>query len=336
MACLPGCLPGETKCPDGNCCPAGRHCGSGGHCECDQPLCGGFCCKVGDFCCGTSREAGYCCGAQQANKENKALCGEGAETLNNDSLLIGLGGTGLSFLGGKVAGKVAAAIASLESAAYKYTANALSHCKADPPDSNYRHIVKPASYKLPAIQAGEGVNAVAADAVNRMLANQVRAPSLVEAWIVSIERAQGAGIAGNKQWVTRQVKAAAKFANQAADAYALDVSLRRGARSALEASGISEVTLTVTEVMQAQQEIASNGLAPELVASMRAVHISQSDIDALKAAILAAPPMQFAQPVLLAPLTNPNVLRDSSSMAATLREYAKRARQNPIARTAAI
>jgi hypothetical protein len=321
--CVQQCPADEEACGNGNCCPSGSTCNPDGSCRCKTDLCGAACCRDGSFCCNeVSGIAPYCCGPAELKRQHKQDCAsralDASDTGANYVVCAQLPVPGVD------------KYCNLASAAATKQSNKFQRCANDPPDSHYRSIVRPRLPHFPSVQSAHGINGAAAKAVNRMFVNQVRADELLSAWITSVERAQGAANARNRRWIVRQMKAAAKFADQAADAYTNDVTLRRQARKALQKSGAKEFTITVAQARAAQQTIRNKGLPAAVISALRKLGVTQHEIDALRAHILVTPASRFARPVLLAPLTDPTTLRNDRHVAADLRAFAKSARRKQI------
>jgi hypothetical protein len=333
--CLPNCEhlfgPGARNCGK-ECCPPNLACREGGKkCgACLDDLCGGVCCSAqlgswAPFCCGRSRETGTCCGPEQAKKENKEVCNEFALQWNHFAAEASIASAALGKLSAG-AGLVAGAISGVA-----WKANAvLSSCAADPPDRRFKSIARPPKIGAASIRPGEGISVAAAGAVTNMLQNQARAYSLLAAWVSSLERSQGAALARSEKWARKQVAAAGSYASQAAGALRKDKALRLAAVSALAASGVNEVTLTVQDVQEAQAALAANGLPASVSASLRLAGFRGADSARIANELRQADPTTLAGPVLLSNLRNPRHTRLASKLASELDGYAHRAKANPL------
>lgn len=86
----------------------------------------------------------------------------------------------------------------------------------DQPDSNFKVLAHPILSLAPHITAGHGISQKEVDALNALDDNLSHASSLINAFAISINRAQGAQLAGNSMWEAKQSQAARQFAGQAA------------------------------------------------------------------------------------------------------------------------
>ncbi|MGH2856448.1 MAG: hypothetical protein ACRDMJ_03075 [Solirubrobacteraceae bacterium] len=325
------CDPSTEDCVNGKC-----------HPKCTEAeKCGGNCCPDGQFCCGSSRAKGFCCGAQEANRENRQICQQGADTLQDVSYLMVLAAIAFKLMGAPWA----TIMAKGESGMYAKTAAELKACAngtAGPqaqaraalatPGGSFRSYARPPRSRPVHVGAEGHIDAAAARALNAMLSNEGQTQALVQAWTDSIARAQAAASHGSRQWTIRQVRAAAKFALQAAAGYDRDIDLRRKASAALRHAGARELTPTVTQVAAIKAQISAHGLPADIVAALRSAGLSTAQIAALQAGLLAAPDDSLARPALLAPLVDPTALTNARRMAAALRGYARSAKRNPLAR----
>lgn len=335
------CDPSTEECVDGKCRP-----------KCTEAeKCGGHCCPDGQFCCGTSRAKGFCCSAQEANEENRHICQNGADTLQEMSYLMVLAALAFKLMGAPWA----TIIAKGESGMYAKTAAELQACAngtAGPqaqargasapggePEAvlarsggSFRSYARPPRARAVHIHAEGHIDAAAARALNAMLSNEGQTQALVQAWTESIARARAAATHGSRQWTIRQVRAAARFALQAAAGYDRDIDLRRKAHAALRHAGARELRPTAAQVATIKSQVAAHGLPADIVSALRAVGLDSAQIAALQAGLLAAPDASLTRPALLAPLVDPTALASARRMAAALRSYARRAKRDPLAR----
>jgi hypothetical protein len=334
--CVRQCPEGESTCGNGDCCPSGTRCRPDGSCECvsEGGVCGGTCCPDGTLCCGPSRAKGFCCGPEQAKAQDKSLYGHASAALSRLAAMWGLGGGGGAIAGAVQGGGPAAAgagvVAASGAAVAGFASADFSDLAADPPDPHFRSVARPKVGKPALLSAADGASQAAVDAFNAMASNDAVATANVRAMLTAIERAQGAANAHNKPWVRRQVKAAANYAETAAQAYGNATKLHRQAYTALREGGIPEVTLTQSQAIQAQSQIRSQGLDPTFVKSLRAAGWSSTRIESLKVAILATPSKHLTGPILLRPLIDPTVLHVFEHTASRLRAYARRANRQQI------
>jgi hypothetical protein len=155
----------------------------------------------------------------------------------------------------------------------------------DPPDPQYKSIFRPAVPSLPSVPPGDGVSPAAAQALNRLIQNRLRAGAYLFAWIRSIEKAQGADKAGDKTWAKRQRKAAAGHARVAAKALEDDRVLSIAARRELERGGFVDTGVTLAQARQSLQLFRQRRLPPEMLRVLRVAGVEDARIAAFRTAI---------------------------------------------------
>src|SRR5579884_776671 len=115
-------------------------------------------------------------------------------------------------------------------------ADTLERIAADPPDSNFTVVAQPIVVPSAPVTVDSSVPPAVVDASNALLINLVQQNALLPAFLTSVERAQGAGLAGNSQFETVQLQAAGTYALQLAALFEIQPQLRANLLSALLAA----------------------------------------------------------------------------------------------------
>jgi len=156
-----------------------------------------------------------------------------------------------------------------------------SYIANDPPDSNFTVIATPNIPNIPPIAAGSGVTQAEADALNALIPNQAAFFGIGMAAVTSANRAQGAFDAGNSFWEARQTQAATLYLTEMGSLLPQQAQLLAAFHDALVAAGIS-VNFTSSDVLKLEQQIASNGLPPQLVQVLTTFGADQATINQIK------------------------------------------------------
>ncbi len=144
-------------------------------------------------------------------------------------------------------------------------ANAAAVAVLDPPDPNFMVFAVPNSPLFTPIAPSPGVTQEAADALNALLNNQTQTLGLMDAWLASIERAQGAAVAGDDSFEAQQLQAAAQFSTELADLFEAEPALTANAQAALLNGGFSPIPITSSNIAAFQADVAVNGLSSFIV-----------------------------------------------------------------------
>jgi hypothetical protein len=113
----------------------------------------------------------------------------------------------------------------------------------DPPDSKFRVIAHPILSPTQHITAGKGFTRQEVNALNAADDNLSYVIILEEAIATSIERAQGAHLAGNTKWEVRQMQTARLYAGRAAKLLRKEPRLLGNVRDAFKCSGFHSVLI---------------------------------------------------------------------------------------------
>jgi hypothetical protein len=139
-----------------------------------------------------------------------------------------------------------------------FTIGMAGQVASDPPDGRFTIIAQPRMLSFSPLTPGDGLTPDAADALNAMLGNYAQAVSVGEAFLTSLERVQGAGLAGDIDWYGKQMAAASGYAMQQAAVLDAQPALNATAESSWRASGLLDVS--ADDVAAAQDDLALNGL----------------------------------------------------------------------------
>lgn len=153
----------------------------------------------------------------------------------------------------------AAVICALAAAAFEAIAT------FDPPDPNFMVLAVPNPPSFSPITPISGVTVEAADAWNALLDNQAQVIGLIDAWLASVERVQGAIVAGDEFFEMEQLQRAAEFAAQLNDLLSAQPTLAANTQTALLDGGFSSVAITAASISDFQADVAVNGLPSSFV-----------------------------------------------------------------------
>ena len=201
-------------------------------------------------------------------------------------------------------------------------------------DSAFKRKVVPARPSRPKLQAGTGLDAGSASALDALFAADVRASALIAAAATALARSRGAIAKHDRARARTQLLASARFADQAAKALKGVPALRAAAVTALRAGKTLEVIASPDDIGALQASVRRSGLPAELRAQLAGLGVAGKDLDRVRAGMLhtAASPDTMAGAVLIAPLDDAGRTKQLQNMTSELARYATRARRHPIAR----
>jgi YVTN family beta-propeller protein len=151
----------------------------------------------------------------------------------------------------------------------------------EPSDPNFTVIATPNIPNIPPIAVGPGVTQAEVDAFNALIPNQAAFFGIGVAAVTSANRAQGAFDAGNSFWQARQTQAATLYLTELGSLLPQQVQLLAALHDALVAAGVS-VNFTSSDVLRFEQQIAGNGLPPQLVQDLTTFGADQATINQIK------------------------------------------------------
>src|SRR5262249_59941214 len=114
----------------------------------------------------------------------------------------------------------------------------LNQLHLDPPDAHFKTVVKAHPHKALKIKADKaaGVTPKLARIINSLFQNQAQEVGLADAIATSVNRADGAALAGKTKFEKLQLRAVRKFRKQLARLIRMEIKLRLKASAA---SGVS-------------------------------------------------------------------------------------------------
>jgi hypothetical protein len=119
-------------------------------------------------------------------------------------------------------------------------------------DHDFKVIAKPTPVNIPTIAGSEPL--AVRQATTAVLVAELKLAEIGQAYQTSLNRAIGANQAHSALWVTKQLAAAANYAEQGAILFFSLAGLRANVAQALKAAGTTSVTVGATSAAQRQQE----------------------------------------------------------------------------------
>ncbi len=194
-------------------------------------------------------------------------------------------------------------------------------------DRAYKRRVVAARVSPPRIPAGPGLDATAAQALEKLLAAEAKGFALAIACATALARARGALKKHDMRRARKQVLAAAGFAGKASRALRPVPSLRSRALTALQSTGAAEVLASPEDVAAMQAGVRANGVPADLSGQLRRLGVRGKDLAPVKAALLAA---ASGGPALIEPLADSARTNNLKAMATSLAKFSRSARRKPI------
>ena len=281
--------------------------------RCDA-TCGKECCKEGECCCDRifTLKDPYCCDCKEADKQ---ACQD-----------FEVAFTGVAIFAGAAASLATAGLAAAligATAGAGVVALASKICADDPPDPRYKELFRPHVPRVTSVRPGTGISPAAARALDRMIANRIRAGAYTLAWIRSIEKAQGAKKGGDEAWARRHRTAAAGYARVAASTLERDKSLSTVALRELQAGGFVDAGVSIAQTRQWQQRVRLQGLPAEMTRVLRAAGADDARIAAYRTAVSRLDPKLVAGVGVFGSLTDPRIAAAYVKMTDALRRSAR-------------
>jgi hypothetical protein len=149
---------------------------------------------------------------------------------------------------------------------------------ADPPDPNYMQIAVPVIPPVPTVKAGPGLPAPVAAAQNELVSDMAELDGIQGALITSINRASGAQLANNAYWYKLQSQAVSTYSDSLSGYLARAAAAANALQRALVAAGAT-YSITVSEAVDFEAYVASNGLPTEVIDALKSLGASQTDIE---------------------------------------------------------
>ncbi len=157
----------------------------------------------------------------------------------------------------------------------------------DPPRADFREFMRPS---IPAVQtrlqAGPGITAPQADRMNALVRDLTAANAYLRAAIVAMDRHGGAVQAGDRLWAARQAQALI-YLKREAGGLALKIAEDL---KALQPDINGQLTITAADVLAGRQ-LMEQGWTDEDRKAAAAAGLSDAELEIVKAARLALPPL---------------------------------------------
>ncbi len=191
---------------------------------------------------------------------------------NKDAALLGVAAGALGTISslaplipgwGTIAGITGGALTGLTSAAAGYFA----YLAADPVDPNYKLVATPSSITLPASLSGSG-----------LAADEAKAIEIAAALITSLNRYQGAEVAGDTVWMAKQLAAVDLYTAELNGLTGSISSDLRTLAANLKAARGGSVSITPNQVLQMEQYFATYGLSSQTIALLQQLGLTPSQI----------------------------------------------------------
>jgi hypothetical protein len=166
--------------------------------------------------------------------------------------------------------------------------------KGDPPRQDYTHISTPDVINLAQTQVGSGVTQAHADALNALQTAVEQANAYGHAATIALDRYGGASEAGDLTWASTQQGVMQEY-NQLYGAALVTAAQKMDDLVAeLATEGITSVIITPAQAAAMQADLNTNGFTTQAIADAHALGMTDADLAAFKADILAASPEDLA------------------------------------------
>lgn len=159
----------------------------------------------------------------------------------------------------------------------------------DPPDPDYKHLVRPVPFTLPRVHGGAGLTTQEVQTANDLIGNDQRVLEEAVAAQASMDRAAGAAQAGDRVWIRRQDLAVVSFSQQVGAALVDQPRLLAKLEGALKEAGF-RVHVTPDEVRAFQGSVAKEGLPGAMDATLTSAGFSEATIEAIRRSVTAKEP----------------------------------------------
>lgn len=192
------------------------------------------------------------------NKDAKKTFKDTSRTYRNLGPAMGFGGLAVGLLGPSVA-KPAGFMVGAVGVILLYVRNRLEDVANDPPDSDFLEVVQPSPIVLPRVEAGEYLGVVHAQALNRMVDAHGSSLTLLTALSATLNRAQGASLAGDDGAKNLQLTAARDFALESSDSLIALHAVRAQSSAALADLNQEPITVTWEQASEARTKVLTEG-----------------------------------------------------------------------------
>jgi Ca2+-binding RTX toxin-like protein len=181
----------------------------------------------------------------------------------------------------------------------------------DPPDPNFTTIAEPITPSLSQqpFTATDFGSQQLADAANALIANQTQWIGVAQALQTSLDRADGAVAAGDEAWQKQQEQAAQKYTLALGALTDPQTQLFADFFNAYQAAGLPAINLTVSDIIDYQNQLRANGLSPEMIQTLTELGADSATQQEILQNLLTVDPNQVAS---VGGGVFPNTLIDSS------------------------
>jgi hypothetical protein len=253
-----------------------------------------------------------CC-YEKTKEEMKADAKESARGFRNTTYVTGAIAIGLGLVS-----KPLGAVLGLITIAVNYGAGSASDVVAEPPDPNWRSIVKARPIGLVRAPANGFLGPAGTAALNAILRQLAIVNGLEHAFFVSHNRETSAKAAHSALWVKRQTAAMGRFAIQAGQAINQLITLVQQSRATLSNSF---PTLTPADLKHEAAYVRAHGLPTSFVRLAHKSGLSAATLDAIKRRILAGTGLPSYATSIDGILSNPALISAEQAEANGLQAY---------------
>jgi len=152
----------------------------------------------------------------------------------------------------------------------------------DPSDPNFTVIDQPIIPSLPLLTLGPGLTQAEVDSFNALLVNQEKIIGISRATLTAINRSVGAYDANNDLWEMKQREAAAQYSLQLSSLTHEQTTLLANWQTAWRNGSIGAVTVTSSDVLNAEIELINFGLPPTYVQKLQQLGVDNVTIETIK------------------------------------------------------
>jgi hypothetical protein len=168
----------------------------------------------------------------------------------------------------------------------------------DPPRQDYTVIDTPHVLELPPTQAGDGISAARAAALNALDDALAQANAYGTAAAIAFDRSGGAAEAGDLDWESTQTAVMLEY-NQLFGTELITASLKiQDLINVAASEGVTSVPISVSDVITMQQKLATSGFSQQEKDDAHAVGLSDADIEQIRQNIVSANPEDLAGDVI--------------------------------------
>ncbi len=168
----------------------------------------------------------------------------------------------------------------------------------DPPRQDYDQFTVPVFYPWPEVQPDANISPERADALNAASAALTDVDAYGSAAALALDRYAGASEAGNLIWATQQANARLYYEQLMGAALLTYADNLDAFVQVLVDEGETDINTTVSDMIDYQQRLASQGFTPQEIADAKLVGWTDAEIEEYRQDIIAADPNDIAGNVL--------------------------------------